>query len=89
MPVEDASQTMTQHLHLHARRPRVSAAAVPSGATTWSRAMAIEPAERFCDPRSLLTALRDSAPTAAVEVSDDLDGVWVTGAIAPNATRPR
>ena len=76
MPFEDASQTMTQYLHLHARRPRVSlAAAVPPRIDdVVARAMAIEPAERFSDPLSLLAAfraaLRDSAPIAAVEVSD-------------------
>jgi hypothetical protein len=39
-----------------------------------ARAMAIEPAERFSDPLSMLAALRaavrDSAPLAAVEVAD-------------------
>jgi eukaryotic-like serine/threonine-protein kinase len=76
MPFEDASQTMTQYLHLHARRPRVSlAAAVPPRIDdVVARAMAIEPVERFSDPLSLLAAfraaLRDSAPIAAVEVSD-------------------
>ena len=76
MPFEDASQTMTQYLHLHARRPRVSAAAAvpPRVDDVVARAMAIEPAERFSDPLSLLAALgaalRDSAPVAAVEIAD-------------------
>jgi serine/threonine-protein kinase len=76
MPFEDASLTMTQYLHLHARRPRVSVAApVPVRIDdVVARAMAIEPAERFSDPLSLLAALRaalrDSAPIAAVEITD-------------------
>ena len=76
MPFEDASPTMTQYLHLHARRPRVSAA-VPSSTRSddvVGRAMAIEPAERFSDPLSMLAAfraaVRDSSPLAAVEVAD-------------------
>ncbi|HEX3478838.1 MAG TPA: serine/threonine-protein kinase [Kofleriaceae bacterium] len=74
MPFEDPSLTMTQYLHLHARRPRVSAAAPvpPRVDDVVARAMAIEPAERFSDPLSLLAAfraaLRDTAPIAAVEV---------------------
>lgn len=76
MPFEDASLTMTQYLHLHARRPRVSVAAPvpPRIDDVVARAMAIEPAERFSDPLSLLaalrSALRDSAPIAAVEIAD-------------------
>src|SRR5262249_62419660 len=76
MPFEDPSLTMTQYLPLHARRPRVSAAVPvpPRVDDVVARAMAIEPAERFSDPLSLLAAfraaLRDSAPIAAVEVTD-------------------
>src|SRR5205823_2623701 len=76
MPFEDASLTMTQYLHLHARRPRVSIAAPvpPRIDDVVARAMAIEPAERFSDPLSLLaalrSALRDSAPIATVEIAD-------------------
>jgi hypothetical protein len=76
MPFEDASLTMTQYLHLHARRPRVSVSAtVPTRVDdVVARAMAIQPAERFSDPLSLLaalrSALRDSAPFIAVEVAD-------------------
>ncbi|HMG19737.1 MAG TPA: serine/threonine-protein kinase [Kofleriaceae bacterium] len=76
MPFEDASLTMTQYLHLHARRPRVSVSAPvpPRIDDVVARAMAIQPAERFADPLSLLAAfraaLRDSAPIAAVEVAD-------------------
>jgi serine/threonine-protein kinase len=76
MPFEDTSQTMTQYLHLHARRPRVSAAAAVASRIddVIARAMAIEPIERFGDPLSLLAAfraaLRDTSPLAAVEVID-------------------
>lgn len=76
MPFEDASLTMTQYLHLHARRPRVSVAAPvpPRIDDVVARAMAIEPGERFADTLSLLaalrSALRDSAPIAAVEIAD-------------------
>lgn len=76
MPFEDESLTMTQYLHLHARRPRVSVTAPvpPRVDDVVARAMAIEPAERFADPLSLLAAfraaLRDSAPIAALAVVD-------------------
>jgi len=76
MPFWDSSLTMTQYLHLHARRPRVSVAApVPARIDdVVARAMAIDPAERFTDPLSMLAAfraaLRDTAAIAAVEVAD-------------------
>jgi eukaryotic-like serine/threonine-protein kinase len=76
MPFWDSSLTMTQYLHLHARRPRVSVAApVPARIDdVVARAMAIDPAERFSDPLSMLaafrSALRDTAAIAAVEVPD-------------------
>jgi len=76
MPFEDVSLTMTQYLHLHARRPRVSVAAPvpPRIDDVVARAMAIDPAERFSDPLSLLAALRaalrDSAPITTVEIGD-------------------
>ena len=59
-PFHDPSETMTQYLHLHARRPRASAVApdAPRVDDVIVRAMAIEPSERFQDVRSLLTALR-------------------------------
>jgi eukaryotic-like serine/threonine-protein kinase len=76
MPFEDPSRTMTQYLHLHARRPRVSAATPGSARVddVVARAMAIAPAERFSDPLSMLAAFRaavsDSAGAAAVELAD-------------------
>jgi eukaryotic-like serine/threonine-protein kinase len=76
MPFWDSSLTMTQYLHLHARRPRVSVAAPVSARIddVVARAMAIDPAERFSDPLSMLAALRaalrDTEAIAAVEVTD-------------------
>ncbi|MBL0215504.1 MAG: serine/threonine protein kinase [Myxococcales bacterium] len=60
LPFQDSSATMTQYLHLHARRPSVSSlAAVPRRLDdVIMRAMAIEPGERYHDPRSLLAAAR-------------------------------
>src|SRR5439155_14508843 len=73
----DSSLTMTQYLHLHARRPRVSVAAPVSARIddVVARAMAIDPAERFSDPLSMLAAFRaaqrdTAAALAAVEVAD-------------------
>jgi len=59
-PFRDLSETMTQYLHLHARRPRASAVVpeAPRLDDVIVRAMAIEPSERFQDVRSLLAALR-------------------------------
>jgi serine/threonine-protein kinase len=76
MPFWDSSLTMTQYLHLHARRPRVSVAAPVSARIddVVARAMAIDPAERFSDPLSMLAAfraaLRDTEAIPAVEVGD-------------------
>src|SRR5689334_14964440 len=76
MPFWDSSLTMTQYLHLHARRPRVSVAAPVSARIddVVARAMAIDPAERFSDPLSMLAAfraaLRETEAIPAVEVGD-------------------
>lgn len=76
LPFEDASLTMTQYLHLHARRPKVSAAAPvsPRIDDVVARAMAIEPADRFTDPLSMLAAfraaVRASVPIAVPQVAD-------------------
>lgn len=59
MPFQDPSATMTQYLHLHARRPRASLVAhgIPERLDdVIARAMAIEPANRFPDAASLLAA---------------------------------
>ena len=76
LPFDDPSVTMTQYLHLHARRPRPSAvAAVPERLDhVIASAMAIEPSERFADAPSLLAAaraaLRASAAVADVRATD-------------------
>ena len=59
-PLLDPSPTLTQYLHLHAKRPRASAV-VPIANRfddVVIRAMAIDPAERFADVRDLLAAAR-------------------------------
>ncbi len=67
LPFSDPSATMTQYLHLHARRPIVSALAAVSRRLddVIVRAMAVAPMDRFDGPRSLLAAaaaaLRDTA----------------------------
>jgi eukaryotic-like serine/threonine-protein kinase len=60
MPFDDSSLTMSQYLHLHARRPRVSAAApVPARVDdVIARAMAVDPADRFPGPLAFFAALR-------------------------------
>jgi serine/threonine protein kinase len=62
LPFHDPSETMTQYLHLHARRPRVSALARVSSAIDdiVVRAMAIEPAHRFADVRAFSAAARNA-----------------------------
>jgi hypothetical protein len=59
MPFHDPSPTMTQYLHLHARRPRPSlvASGIPERLDeVIMRAMSIQPGERFAETRSLLAA---------------------------------
>jgi eukaryotic-like serine/threonine-protein kinase len=58
-PFMDPSPTMTQYLHLHAKRPRASQVkkGVPEQIDeVIVRAMAIEPSDRFPDARSFLAA---------------------------------
>lgn len=72
-PFEDASPTMTQYLHLHARRPKASAlASVPAGLDdVIIRAMSIKPDDRFADVSSLLAAVRSAlAESPAAPASD-------------------
>ena len=76
LPFFDPSPTMTQYLHLHARRPRASALAdVPARLDdVIVQAMAIDPAERFPDAITLLAAaraaLRDATVVTAVSVGE-------------------
>lgn len=60
LPFQDASATMTQYLHLHARRPSVSSIVPVSRHLddVIVRAMALEPSDRYSDPRSLFAAAR-------------------------------
>jgi len=62
LPFQDSSATMTQYLHLHARRPNVSS--LIGGSRRLDdvivRAMAIEPGDRFPDTRTLLAATRSA-----------------------------
>ncbi len=60
MPFDESSMTMAEYLHLHARRPAVSAAAPVHGGidAAVARAMAIDPAARFPGPLAYLAALR-------------------------------
>lgn len=77
LPFQDPSATMTQYLHLHARRPNVSSvvAVSPRLDEVITRAMAIEPAERFADPQALFAAARGAllepmvTPSAVTETS--------------------
>ncbi len=74
LPFQDSSATMTQYLHLHARRPIVSSLVSVSRQLddVVARAMAIEPAERFTDPRSMLAAARAALRASAmVQVPGD------------------
>jgi serine/threonine-protein kinase len=59
LPFDDPSTTMAQYLHLHARRPRVSAVAeVPTAVDdVIARAMAIDPSDRFDGPEAFHAAL--------------------------------
>ena len=73
-PFYDPSPTMTQYLHQHARRPRVSAvAAVPELLDgVIARAMAIDPAQRYDAVFAVLAAARlavhESSSAPAPEV---------------------
>jgi eukaryotic-like serine/threonine-protein kinase len=70
LPFQDPSDTMTQYLHLHARRPLASSLVQVSSAVddVITRAMAIEPGHRFADIRTFAatarSALRESSRPA-------------------------
>lgn len=68
LPFQDSSPTMIQYLHLHARRPSISAlvAAPRQLDEVLACAMAIEPANRFSTPGALLAAARSALRTTAV-----------------------
>ena len=71
LPFQDSSATMTQYLHLHARRPSVSSVVAVSRRLddVISCAMAIEPSDRFDHTRSLLAATRAAIrDTSAIQV---------------------
>jgi predicted Ser/Thr protein kinase len=76
LPFADPSDTMTQYLHLHARRPRASSVVPVSSAVddVIARAMAIEPGHRFGDVRAFAaaarSALRESPQRAAAQTLD-------------------
>ena len=86
MPFQDPSATMTQYLHLHARRPRASlvASGIPEQIDdVVSRAMAIEPAERFVDTRTFLSAaLAASRETKINRAVGTVDTVALLVAVA-------
>jgi eukaryotic-like serine/threonine-protein kinase len=75
MPFDDSSMTMSQYLHLHARRPRVSAAAPvpPRVDDVIARAMAVDPADRFAGPLEFFAALRGAVVDDAARGPVDVD----------------
>jgi eukaryotic-like serine/threonine-protein kinase len=76
-PFPGQSSTITQYMHMHARRPRAGAkVGVPMAVDdVLVRAMSIAPAERHAGPRELLAALRAAASET-------------TGRTAPTPTTP-
>jgi predicted Ser/Thr protein kinase len=75
MPFSDPSETMTQYLHLHARRPRASAL-VPVPAEVDDvivRAMAIQPGDRFADMRAFLAAVRSALREAPQPIATTVE----------------
>ncbi|MFN0248468.1 MAG: serine/threonine-protein kinase [Kofleriaceae bacterium] len=83
MPFSDPSETMTQYLHMHARRPRASAL-VPVPAEVDDvivRAMAIQPGDRYAEARALLeavrSALREAPQPIATTVEHSAIFLWI------------
>lgn len=68
LPFQDSSPTMIQYLHLHARRPSISALVTAPRQLdeVISCAMAIEPANRFESTRALVAATRAAIRQTAV-----------------------
>ncbi|MEJ7602756.1 MAG: serine/threonine-protein kinase [Kofleriaceae bacterium] len=89
LPFEDPSATMTQYLHLHARRPRISAVAEvsPRLDDVLVQAMAIEPADRCPDVRALIAALRAAVRESAsrAPVPGELAAILVSAEPASSA----
>lgn len=80
LPYEDSSPTMSQYLHLHAERPKASAATPvpPAVDAVIARGMAIDPARRHSDPLAFFAALRDAlGSTPPGERAQELTGVLV------------
>jgi hypothetical protein len=79
LPFEDESPTVVQYLHAHARRPRPSALApvTPDADEAITRAMAIDPAQRFADPVAFVAALH-----AALAGHDETDALIPRRAVA-------
>jgi serine/threonine-protein kinase len=78
--LQDESATMTQYLHLHARRPRASALAPVSSRVDdiIIRAMAIEPQDRFPDVHSFLAAARTALhQNAAVQATVEMEAAAI------------
>ena len=78
LPFQDPSATMTQYLHLHARRPRASnlVGACAKLDDVITRSMAIEPNERYPDVAAMLAglraAVRNTSITRAVSIEDSV-----------------
>ena len=79
MPFDDSSLTMSQYLHLHARRPRVSSAApVPARIDdVIARAMAVDPGDRFAGPLAFFAALRAAVVEDAARRAVEVDAVAI------------
>ncbi len=87
MPFEESSLTMAEYLHLHARRPRVSASAPVAGELdeVVARAMAIDPAARHPGPLAYLAALRGAivAEAARPARAGAVPGILVAAVARP------
>jgi serine/threonine-protein kinase len=83
-PFQDPSETMTQYLHLNARRPRASriVKGIPESIDdVIVRAMAIDPAERFPDARSFVAAALAAGRNQAAAGPTQVDAIGVLIAV--------
>ena len=96
MPFDDSSVTMSQYLHLHARRPRASAnAPIPAAIDdVIARAMSIDPEARFPGPLAFLAALRAAIVDDAVRAPAEVEAMAIlvsaradAGEVLPRAAR--